>query len=150
MTKEATMQTSHAHAQALRALARVSLTFAVMGCIEDPAAFDSPTADAALDAAIDAEVDTEFDAELDATLPPITPDAEIFVDALVDPEVPDGEPVELDAGPDALVADGSVDAMVDCGPWRDDPEFWECCDEHPMTQSCNPWGPPMPPAFVLA
>lgn len=140
------MQTATAHAQALRALARISLTFAVAGCIEEPAANDAPDdlADAAVDAA-------EFDALLDATLPPITPDAAIFVDALVDPDAPDGEPAEFDGGDDAAIADaGAPDAMVDCGPWRDEPEFWECCAAHPMTQSCNPWGPPMPPALVLA
>ena len=143
------MQTHAAHAQALRALARVSLTFAVVGCIEDPAAMDpSPQT---LDAAVDVDGD--------ATLPPITPDAEIFVDAWVDDDLPDGAPAELDAGEDAAIddaaiadagVDGAADAMVDCGPWRDEPEFWACCDAHPMTQSCNPWGPPMPPAFVLA
>ena len=141
------MQTAHAHAQALRALARVSLTFAVIGCIEDPAAFDPPTADAATDAALDAG---DIDDLLDATLPPITSDAEIFVDAIVDPDAPDAEPVGADEGVDAAVADAGIDATVDCGPFRDDPEFWACCDLHPMTQSCNPWGPPMPPTFVLA
>lgn len=141
------MHTTAAHTEALRALARISLTVMVVGCIEDPRLDDPGDADPERADAATPEV------EPDLALPPIVPDAAIFVDALVDGAV-DSEPVEEDAGSDAETTDPADMAIADmAGPcipeeFSDFEAFWACCEANgfPMG-ACTPWGPPTPPRF---
>lgn len=143
------MHTHAAHSQALRALARISLTVFAVGCVEDPSGTDPealvlPDAELPDAAAPDAILD-------DAELPPEVPDAEIFIDALVDGEV-DATPVEPDEGVDAAPVDM---AIVDATPepcnradFSNEESFWDCCQAHGFPLgACTPWGPPTPPRF---
>jgi hypothetical protein len=141
--QEDAMQIRHAHSQALAALARISLTLGVAGCIERTPPVDEPIADAEADAALDAL--------LDGTLPPVTPDAAIFVDAVVTADAQSDAVVAADAGVMPL------DAEVDMPPCsfidrvENPEEFWACCEASGFPPGpCSPWGPPTPPSMVLA
>jgi len=115
--------------RALRAVANISLTIGLGGCIHEVPEVDPA---AAPDVAFMLEADSDLGA-LDAE-----PDADV---AVVDA-----------ADADASVADGGADALV-CEN-SGSREWAACCDavewDWRRVPSCSAWGPPVPPTMEVA
>ncbi|MCA9538133.1 MAG: hypothetical protein KC620_04560 [Myxococcales bacterium] len=147
-----------AHRQALRAVAGVTFTLGLVGCIEDVDSLADPVAPGDL-SEVDAEAQVDPDAEaFDAGA---DEDAEVdmsvwFEDARVLGDAGDALPDAAgDEGVDAAV-DASTELPTDPAQClelmgRGDFEAYNaCCEAFGWPPACIAWGPPVPPSMPEA
>lgn len=142
--------------RALQAVANITLTIGLGGCIQDAPMFEVDAV-AAPDVAFMLEADaiaTDIEAEADehdaAWADPDEADAGWADAERSDTAWPDADAPDA-ATPDGALADAGGDALV-CGINADPADWVACCEaQSPENNAhCSAWGPPVPPAMEVA
>ncbi len=143
--------------RALRAVANITLTLGLGGCIQDiPNVEPVAAPDVAFMFQVDeglrpVEAEDEIQDEIQVIIPDDADAAVAFSPDAADPDAGSADAAWVD--PDTSVADSSADATVVClNPGS--PEWGACCEavdwDWREVPSCSAWGPPVPPAMEVA